>query len=300
MIMEHNPLFGPPQLQRVIMPMPPSSPLQSCPKLDHISHRECAVEDDTKVGITTSTVSQNEEVQKHDQSFVSEKVLPVVSMGSSPIKPQSSLDMEGAMVDKAIENVLTLPQEFQEVMSMQKLQNNEIAKFEKCLSSILEQEKIAANNNEAILQDISSIDRKIYFTKESFAEKLNMCSKLTKDIEELITEVEQLNQKMKKSKGSLDEELKIIHSYEDKMKHYKIKSQNFEASSDLQGESLEIQERLNQLQTERNQSSLETACQETFNEFKEKFENQIKENKKLISENERQIADKYSQVRNFT
>lgn len=34
------------------------------------------------------------------------------------------------------------------------------------------------------------------------------------------------------------------------MKHYKIKSQNFEASSDLQGELLEIQERLNQLQTE--------------------------------------------------
>jgi hypothetical protein len=63
-------------------------------------------------------------------------VLFFFNEGSDP-KLQSSLELEGAMVDKAIENVLTLPQEFQEAMSMQKLQNNEIAKFEKYLSSIL-------------------------------------------------------------------------------------------------------------------------------------------------------------------
>jgi hypothetical protein len=36
------------------------------------------------------------------------------------------------------------------------------------------------SNNEAILQEISSIDRKIHFAKESFAEKVKMFSKLKK------------------------------------------------------------------------------------------------------------------------
>lgn len=50
---------------------------------------------------------------------------------------RTSLDLEGALVDKAIENVMTLPQEVQEAVSMQKLQNNEITRCEKYLATIL-------------------------------------------------------------------------------------------------------------------------------------------------------------------
>lgn len=50
---------------------------------------------------------------------------------------RTSLDLEGALVGKAIENVMTLPQEVQEAVSMQKLQNNEITRCEKYLATIL-------------------------------------------------------------------------------------------------------------------------------------------------------------------
>lgn len=54
----------------------------------------------------------------------------------------TSLDLEGALVDKAIENVMTLPQEVQEAVSMQKLQNNEITRCEKYLATILVRDEI--------------------------------------------------------------------------------------------------------------------------------------------------------------
>ena len=50
---------------------------------------------------------------------------------------KSSLDLEGALVDRAIENVMTLPQEVQEAVTLQRLQNSEITRCEQYLNSML-------------------------------------------------------------------------------------------------------------------------------------------------------------------
>ncbi|XP_061173610.1 rootletin-like [Saccostrea echinata] len=291
-------LPGPPQLCRVILPMPTlSASSRDRPKLDLNKQKVCFTEGEAEIGISATTAARTEQRQKNDQVVSSESAMSATSSGTfhSP-EHRSSVDIEGAMVDKAIENVLTLPQEFQEVVMMQKLHNNEIAKFEKCLSSILEEEKEAANKNDAVLQDISSVDRKIYFTKESSVLKQKTCSKLLKDNDAIIAEVEKLNRKMQSSESNLDEEYKSILSYEDKMKDYKISVQSCEASSDLMKELSETKECIEHLQQQKNNLPLQASCEENFSNFKEKIEDQINEIKKLISEDERQIAEKRSQI----
>ena len=50
---------------------------------------------------------------------------------------KSSLDLEGALVDRAIESVMTLPQEVQQAVTLQRLQNSEITRCEQYLNSML-------------------------------------------------------------------------------------------------------------------------------------------------------------------
>lgn len=279
--MDTSLLLSPPSLRRVILPMPVSfTQVDTNPQQNGKRHNP----------------SRREKVPNNDDhSFVPAPTQdPTLSAFNAGCR--TSLDLEGALVDKAIENVMTLPQEVQEAVSMQKLQNNEITRCKKYLATILEQERRAENNNDVLLQEISSIDRKIYFTKESFDRKQRRCLQLSKDINELIIEVEHLNRKREAAEKDLSEELEMIGCYEEKMSYFRLQTEESESSSDTYKDWTDIRERIRFLQLEINKSQGPASCKETLANFKREIGGQINEIRKLISEDERLIADKYSQI----
>lgn len=285
--MDTSLLLSPPSLRRVILPMPASfTKINADPQQNHFSQRDSNEK--------LPNPSRCDKVPNNGHSFEPAPAhdIPLPALNGY----RTSLDLEGALVDKAIENVMTLPQEVQEAVSMQKLQNNEITRCEKYLATILEQERRAENNNDVLLQEISSIDRKIYFTKESFARKQRRCLQLSKDIDELIVEVEHLNRKREASEKDVSEDLRMIRCNEEKMSDFRLQTEESESSSDSFKDWKDTRERIRLLQLEINQSQGEASSKETLESFKREIGGQINEVRKLISEDERLIADKYSQI----
>lgn len=126
--MDTSLLLSPPSLRRVILPMPASfTKINADPQQNHFSQRDSHEK--------LHNPSRCEKVPYNGHSFEPAPAhdIPLPALNGY----RTSLDLEGALVDKAIENVMTLPQEVQEAVSMQKLQNNEITRCEKYIATIL-------------------------------------------------------------------------------------------------------------------------------------------------------------------
>ncbi|XP_078315845.1 uncharacterized protein LOC111128723 isoform X2 [Crassostrea virginica] len=290
-------LQSPPSLRRVIVPMPSSfTEVQiSYPQLEQ--EPQCESND---VSETVQGLPHKGEIMskpENDQNILSsQKQDSIYTTSCADTASKSSLDLEGALVDRAIESVMTLPQEVQEAVTLQRLQNSEITRCEQYLNSMLEQEKIAAHDYDLLSQELSSINRKIFFTKESLSLKQQNCLKLSKDIEELIKEVAKQNQQIENTERDLNTELKKMESYKGKVEGHIQRVADCDGSSDLQKELIETRARIEGLQQTLHRAPEEAACKDSFNDFKERFEGQMSEVQKLISGEERYIADKHSLI----
>ncbi|XP_067667611.1 coiled-coil domain-containing protein 122-like [Haliotis asinina] len=175
---------------------------------------------------------------------------PPVRSGMNELS-QSSVSLEGALVEQAVDNLLSLPEVVSQVSAIQKDHNQEL---EKQLMQLRHLEKDIKESNAkhgSVKQEISSIDRKTRMLEEEVMERAKLCQAHQKQINLLVKVCESLRHELTtKQKGLLTETSKHA-TYIAKIKTYKTQVNNFEMSLPAHRKLVELQQRLKDLKKQK-------------------------------------------------
>ncbi|XP_046354742.2 dynactin subunit 1-like isoform X1 [Haliotis rufescens] len=175
---------------------------------------------------------------------------PPDSSGLSELS-SSSICLEGALVEQAVDNLLSLPEVVGQVSAIQKDHNKELERQLMQLKNLQNDIKESNAKHRSVKQEISSIDRKTRMIEEEVMENEKLCQAHQKQIDSLVKVCESLRHQLTtKQKGLLTETSKHAY-YMSKMKTYKTQVNDFEISHPAQKKLAELQQRLEDLKKQK-------------------------------------------------
>ncbi|CAH1796757.1 unnamed protein product [Owenia fusiformis] len=159
-----------------------------------------------------------------------------------------SLELEGKMVDTAIENVLSLPQVVSEVASMQKDQTDEVQRQ----TDILEQleKKLAEESalKEDVIKEIQSIVKKTCMVEGEVTLTRKACKITQTELDEIVDKIEDTKYETRLKTICLDSNARLFNIYKMKMEEYKKKVNLAEEQHEIHKKVKLQQEKIHSLQ----------------------------------------------------
>ncbi|XP_046582463.1 protein Hook homolog 1-like [Haliotis rubra] len=203
-----------------------------------------------KVGVMETQVITPPVISSHTSVVGLPLPTPPDRSGTNELS-QSSVSLEGALVEQAVDNLLSLPEVVSQVSAIQKDHNQELERQLMQLRHLENDIKESNAKHGSVKQEISSIDRKTRMLEEEVMESEKLCQAHQKQIYSLVKDCESLRHELTtKRKGFLTETSKHA-SYIAKMKSYKMQVNNFEMSLPAQKKLVELQQRLEDLKKQK-------------------------------------------------
>ncbi|XP_071167463.1 coiled-coil domain-containing protein 122-like [Mytilus edulis] len=187
----------------------------------------------------------NSDSSTHTETFVKTEFLPTCDYSKS-----TSVDLEGEMVDSAIDSVMGLPQAFNEVVEMQKGQSSEIQKQQMLLKTLQGKFKEVTEKKEEVTQELTSVTHKIYVIEEQKRTCTKKCKEFDSEIIQLVIESEKERNCIKDLKGDIEENNRQYTKYKERITRHKQVVAEFEDNLEVHKELLQIKEEIKKLQTE--------------------------------------------------
>ncbi|KAL5004694.1 hypothetical protein ScPMuIL_018150 [Solemya velum] len=210
----------------------------------------------------------------------------------------SSLQLEGAMMEQALDNVMSLPQVVDEVRQNQRGQSSEIHKQQQILKILQGKLRAVKEKNEDLLQEISSVKNRILFSEEISQNRSRSCKECQREIRELVTENENLEQQIKKKTEEKNEEKKISEEYKLKMKLHQEAVDKYESTAEVFNQLKELTDKVENLRSQYKEMKRDPEQMKQIlagaveSELQLEIDN-IKEEKSVI---EQRVAQKISQI----
>ncbi|XP_063432998.1 uncharacterized protein PF3D7_1120000-like [Mytilus trossulus] len=187
----------------------------------------------------------NSDSSTHTETFVKTEFLPTCDYSKS-----TSVDLEGEMVDSAIDSVMGLPQAFNEVVEMQKGQSCEIQKQKLLLKTLQGKFKEVTEKKEEVTQELTGVAHKIYVIEEQKRTCTKKCKEFDSEIKQLVIESEKERNCIKDLKGDIEENNRQYTKYKERIKRHKQVVAEFEDNLEVHKELRQIKEEIKELQTE--------------------------------------------------
>ncbi|XP_060062518.1 uncharacterized protein LOC132543081 [Ylistrum balloti] len=132
----------------------------------------------------------------------------------------SSLELESQLVDQAIDNLLTLPQVFAEVVESKKSQGAAIQLQQLKLVALQKEFEEAEKEMKALRDEISGVSHDVIHTHQSVIESTKQCDALQQDITSYLSICEDVQRTVFYKQEEYDLEKSKIESYQQKIAAY--------------------------------------------------------------------------------
>ncbi|XP_033751013.1 uncharacterized protein LOC117335164 [Pecten maximus] len=193
----------------------------------------------------------------------------------------SSLELEGQLVDQAIDNLMTLPQVFTEVVESKNSQSAEIQLQQLKLASAQKEYEEAVKENKALLDEISSVSHDIVHTHQAVVKGEKQCDALRQEVANYVSICEDIQQTVSYKQEEYDLEKSKIESYQLKIADHVRTVDKHENQSDTMIELRQLEEDVKGLRNKKIEIELN---KEGFGNMKD-------------GTSEKQIADKLSHLK---
>ncbi|XP_021358925.1 uncharacterized protein LOC110453984 isoform X2 [Mizuhopecten yessoensis] len=132
----------------------------------------------------------------------------------------SSLQLESQLVDKAIDNLMTLPQVFTEVVESKKSQSAEIELQQLNLVTLQKEYEEGEKDIKALRDDVSIVTHNISCTMKSVIEGTKQCNTLQQEVASYVLICKDIHQAVRYKQEEYDLQKRKIESYQMKIADY--------------------------------------------------------------------------------